>query len=150
VADLPATKPSKPPPILPAALVLLLAASLIGGCHPRPANVPHALDSAAVAYSGAVVALELADQATTAWIDSLEDPTDAQLDDAERVVEALILTRASLAVVRQGLIDGRDVLDSLTAAARSLRALCDDLDRLGVPVPPRAAEALDGALEVLQ
>jgi NTP pyrophosphatase (non-canonical NTP hydrolase) len=31
-----------------------------------------------VAYSGAVVALELADQATTVWIDSLEDPTDAQ------------------------------------------------------------------------
>lgn len=131
-----------------AVLLLVAVLALLTGCA-RPPAAHSAIDASAVAYSGAVVALELTDAATVAWL--REAPrTDAQLARAEHVVDALVSLRASLAMVRQGILDGRDVAEQLTALARSLGVCCSELERLGVEVPPAATDALAAALAVLE
>lgn len=70
VADLPAAKPTKPTPILPAALVLLLVASLLGGCAPSLAHSAATTPDATVAAVGSPDGLERCERLSRAefWL----------------------------------------------------------------------------------
>lgn len=135
------------------ALIVLFAVGFGGatlvGCAGANRPVAHHVETgAAMAYTSAVVALELLDAVQAEHIASLEAPTDAQLAEAETLVRRLELARDALAVVECTLVAERcrpplqPAKDLRGPLRDGLRLLRQAVDTEGVRVPPRAAEAL--------
>lgn len=140
-------KASKSPSVPPFATLLLLAIGLTASaCSPAhsAADVPH---DVAIAYAAANAALEVADSAETAYLDSLANPTESQLNRAAAIVDKLKSVRAALVKVHDDLPHARDqLLDALT----DLRAGVALANALGVKLPDKVGKALAAAAEALR
>jgi hypothetical protein len=139
--------PSDPP--LPGGMVLLLAIGLAfhtSACSPAhsAADVPH---DVAIAYAAANAALEVADSAETAYLDSLASPTQDQIDHAAAVVEKLKQARAALIAVHDNFADGRAKLRQALSDLQGAVALAE---ALGVKVPDKVGKALAAAAEAIK
>lgn len=143
------TAPKGPPPTPPIVGVLLVALSYavpswsMTACADKPAQSAVAEKTAVLAYTGAVVALEVLDAREAAYLDSIAQPTPEQLKAAEGRVERLKRARDALALVRDWL-SGRtekNATAELGDAARALRLVVEELRADGVKVP---ASVLDG------
>lgn len=120
--------------------VLLLALPSCAGATSPAAH--HVETGAAMAYSSAVVALELLDALDAQRLAAAGELTDAELEAAETRVRRLELARDALALARSYLTEGRatdDVRGPLRDGVRLLRQAAETED---ARVPPRAAEAL--------
>ena len=122
-------------------LLLLLLPLLLLACQP-PRTARDALVRAESVYELACVALEVADAATTAWLYSLAEPTDADLAVAERLVPALVSAAELLEDARAALLRGERALTQTEAALGLLRTASG---LLGERAPPGLATALDAA-----
>ena len=120
--------------------VLLLALPSCAGATSPAAH--HVETGAAMAYSSAVVALELLDAVQAEHIASFEAPTDAQLAEAEALVRQLELARDALALTRDYLTGERPTDDVRGPLRDGVALLRQVIEAEGVRVPPRAAEAL--------
>lgn len=89
----------------PSAVLLALGLSIAAptGCTAKPAQSAAAEKTAALAYTGAVVALEVLDAREAAYLDSIAQPTPEQLKAAEGRVERLKRARDALSLVRDWL-----------------------------------------------
>jgi hypothetical protein len=138
-------------PVLCLALMLPLA---LLGCSPRDGVPPASAadvgqvvrQDVAIAYAALCVVLELADSLETAYLDSLANPTAAQLDQAQAVVDRLKAARAILVELRQGFLDGHG---KLRAALAELRKAVTLAQLAGVNVPDKVWSAMNGADAVL-
>ncbi len=101
----------------------------------------------ALAFAGAATALALADSAEAAWLDSLPQPTDAQLAQSSARVAKLAAVRDVLERIRQHL-DG-DVSSDLAQAIDDLKGLVASAQKLGVKIPSEAFTALNAVPAVL-
>lgn len=126
---------------LPLAVALVVVAAAPGCQPPRPA-AHHVETGVALAYTSAVVALELLDEMEAQHIASLDAPTDAQLEAAETRVRRLELARDALALTLDYLTGGRTTDDVMGPLRDGVRLLRQAIAAEGVRVPPRAAEAL--------
>lgn len=99
--------------------------------------------TATLAYTGAVVALEVLDARESAYLDSIAQPTPEQLKASESRVERLKRARDALALVRDWLTgrSERAASAELGQAARALRLVVEELRSDGVRIP---ASVLDG------
>lgn len=116
-------------------------------CGLKPASAAQVPKDVALAYAGATVALEVADVATTAYLDGLPNPTAQQLQVAQSIVAALTTARNDLVAVHDNLELGRDKLKS---ALDQLRAAASSAQTLGLKLPSSAVAALDAAQKALQ
>jgi len=140
-------KDPKLPPMFPGAgaLLLVIAAFHSTACAPKSAaDVPH---DVAIAYAAANAALEVADSAEAAYLDSLSSPTQDQIDSATAIVDKLKQARATLIKVHDDLKNGRE---KLVDALSDLRSAVELASALGVKVPPRVDQALTSATEALR
>jgi hypothetical protein len=132
-------------------LVFALALGLLCcgpvACGLKPASVGQVPKDVALAYAGATTALELADVAETAYLDSLASPTAQQLQVAQTIVDALSSARADLVAVHDNFELGRD---KLRAALGKLRAVVSSSQTLGLKLPSSAIAALGAAQQALQ
>lgn len=126
---------------LPLAVALVVVAAA-PGCHPPRPAAHHVETGVALAYTSAVVALELLDEMEAQHIASLDAPTDAQLEAAETRVRRLELARDSLALTLDYLTGGRTTDDVRGPLRDGVALLRQVIEAEGVRVPPRAAEAL--------
>lgn len=143
------TAPKSPPPVPPVVGVLLVALSYavpswsVTACADKPASSAVAEKTAVLAYTGAVVALEVLDAREAAYLDSIAQPTPEQLDASKVRIERLHRARDALLVVR-GWLSGRTDKPAkveLGQAAELLRLVVEELRADGVKVP---ASVLDG------
>lgn len=116
-------------------------------CGLKPAAAAQVPKDVALAYAGAVTALEVADVAETAYLDSLATPTTQQLQVAQTIVDALQNARTDLVAVHNNLELGRDKLKS---AIDQLRSAVSSAQTLGLKLPSSAIAALDAAQKALQ
>lgn len=139
-----------PPSVPPGAIALLFAIgfSLLHstgcGAPKSAADVPHEI---AIAYAAANAALEVADTAETAYLDSLTAPTDEQIAKAEAVVDELKAARSLLVLVHDDLQHGREKLLEALSDVRTAAMLADGL---GIKIPAKVGQALDAASEALK
>lgn len=129
------------------AFALGLLCCLPSACGLKPATAAQVPKDVALAYAGAVTALEVADVAETAYLDQLANPTAQQLQVAQTIVDALSTARADLVAVHDNLEQGRDKLKS---ALDQLRAALSSAQTLGLKLPSSATAALDAAQAALQ
>lgn len=143
------TAPKGPAPTPPVVGVLLIALSYavpswsVTACADKPASSAATERTAALAFTGAVVALEVLDAREAAYLDSIAQPTPEQLKAAEGRVERLKRARDALALVRDWLTGRteRNATAELGDAARALRLVVEELRADGVRIP---ASVLDG------
>lgn len=125
------------------ALLVCLPAT-VGCSHGgKPANATTER-TAALAYTGAVVALEVLDAREAAYLDGIAQPTPEQLRAAEARVARLHRARDALLIVRDWL-SGRSEKNAtaqLGDAARALRLVVDELRADGVRVPTSVLDGL--------
>jgi len=142
-------KPEPKPPVLPL-LSLLLAAvvasplMLLPGCTPaQSASDARVSTEAALAFNGAVVALEVLDTLEAQHIDSIANPTEQQLKTARAVVERLTFARDLLLVVRNW-IEGQDAdgKAALADAVKALRVIVEAMQGQGVQIPDSVTRGL--------
>lgn len=124
-------------------LAIALCLPLQACSSSKPASSAVAEKTAVLAYTGAVVALEVLDAREAAYLDSIAQPTPEQLKAAEGRVERLKRARDALALVRDWLAGRSDknATAELGQAARALRLVVEELRADGVRVP---ASVLDG------
>lgn len=126
-------------------LVALLAflPATVGCAHDGKGASSATERTAALAYTGAVVALEVLDAREAAYLDSIAQPTPEQLEAAEARVERLKRARDALALVRDWLTGRTDknATAQLGDAAKALRLVVEELRADGVRIP---ASVLDG------
>ncbi len=139
----------KRPPFVVGGAGLLLALGLAfhaSACSPahNAADVPR---DVAIAYASANAALEIADTAESAYLDSLANPTQDQLDHAAAVVAKLQQVRAALVAVHDDFANGRA---KLKEALVDLQAGIELANTLGVKVPDKVTKALAAASEALK
>jgi hypothetical protein len=121
-------------------LALLIVPVVSCGAAPRTAD--DALTTATVAYSLACDALLVVDSATVVWLDSLDAPTQRDIEAGRRAVAALEEAHDALAVAHDALEAGRDALPAVRQAATLLRAVAA---ATGIPIGD-ALDALDAVL----
>lgn len=125
-------------------LALLLGLPILTSCtSSKPASSAVAEKTAVLAYTGAVVALEVLDAREAAYLDGIAQPTLAQLDASKARIERLKRARDSLSLVRDWLAGRTDksAKVELGQAAEVLRLVVEELRADGVKVP---ASVLDG------
>lgn len=128
-------------------LAALLAALATPGCD-RSGGGPDTSGmverGAALAFNGAVVALEVLDVRERDYLDGLAKPTEEQLAAARQRVAHLEAARDALKVVRAWLAGERegDAKEQLRDAVTGLRLVAEELQRLGVKVPERVTDGL--------
>lgn len=124
-------------------LAIGLSLAVPTACAGKPAESAATERTAALAYTGAVVALEVLDAREAAYLDSLAQPTPEQLKAAEARVERLHRARDALSLVRDWLSGRRDqpAKGELGQAAQALRLVVEELRADGVRIP---AAVLDG------
>ncbi len=130
-------------------LRLLLSVLLVtvAGCRGQgPRTADDVVSGAEAAYALGCVALEAGSAATTAWLSSLEDPTDAQLSRGKQVVGALREAQGALAEARAAIDAGKEALEEVRGALTTLRLVAV---LLGDRAPPELTTALDGAERML-
>ncbi len=126
-------------------VALLLVAGLVG-CTRPPRTADDALSAAETAYSLSVVALEVADAGASAWLRSLDAPTETDIARGEQMVAALVLAHDALVEARAALVAGRDGLAEVRDALSLLRGVAS---LLGAQAPPGLVTALDAAERVI-
>ena len=151
-------KPSVPPiavfvlALIPVSLGGTIAAGSIAAGSPalfgcsrdaRPSSVM-VESGKALAFNSAVVALVLLDQREADYLNSLEAPTQAQIDAAAQRVQRLKAARLALEVAREwiqgdGSRDGEQAIRDAVVALAEVAAL---LKSEGVDVPPEVEKAL--------
>ena len=128
-------------------LLLALLLVSVAGCRGQaPRTADDVVSGAEAAYALGCVALKAGSAATTAWLSSLEVPTDAQLDRGKRVVGALQEAQGALDRARTAIDEGKDALAELRRAVTTLRVVAG---LLGSEAPPGLTTALDEAERVL-
>jgi hypothetical protein len=127
-------------------LLALLLVSVAGCRGQEPRDATAALDAARTAYTMGVVALEVADAGASAWLRSLDAPTEDDIVRGEQLVAALEDAHAALVRARAALVAGQDALSDVKEALAVLRLAAS---LLGSQAPPGLATALDGADRVL-
>lgn len=140
----------KPPTIPPVVGVLLLGiamaiSSATPGCSATKAPDTAAMveRSAALAFNGAVVALEVLDAHEAAYLDSIGKPTPEQLQRAAERVARLKRARDSLEIVRGWLSGEREGgKQALQDALLALEFVADELTAQGVKIPSRVTDGL--------
>jgi hypothetical protein len=146
-------KPSVPPiavfvlALIPVSLGGTIAAGspALFGCSrdARPSSVM-VESGKALAFNSAVVALVLLDQREADYLNSLETPTQAQIDAAAQRVQRLKAARLALEVAREwiqgdGSRDGEQAIRDAVVVLAEVAAL---LKSEGVDVPPEVEKAL--------
>lgn len=128
--------------ILCIALATLTGCGVFGGQGPDTAAVVER--SAALAFNGAAVALEVLDAREAAYLDTLAHPTQADLTAARARVARLRRARDALAIVRAWLAGEREASagPELRDAAAALRLVAEELKSRGVVIPDRVTEGL--------
>lgn len=125
-------------------LAIGLSLAVPTGCaSSKPASSAVAEKTAVLAYTGAVVALEVLDAREAAYLDGISQPTIAQLDASKARIERLKRARDSLSLVRDWLSGRSDkpAKAELGQAAEALRLVVEELRADGVRIP---AAVLDG------
>lgn len=137
---------TKGPMLLVLALAVAVPALPLQGCaataQQREAMVAK---SAALAFNGAVVALELLDANEARRLDAMASPTPEQLVAAEQRVERLERARDALSIVRSWLSGERSETDAraaLSDAIGLLNLVERELRADGVRVPPQVSDGL--------
>lgn len=135
-----------------AGTVLLLSSLLLSSvvsCSRPPQSAADVERVTVVAYTITHEALVGADQLTGEWIDSVENPSDADIALADDIVTALKTARNLLDEAREKLLDGQKVLDDLRAVAGQLSLTVELLERANIPVPRAVLDAVELAQELL-
>lgn len=128
-------------------LLFVLLLVTVAGCRGQgPRTADDVVSGAEAAYALGCAALEAGSAATTAWLASLEVPSDAQLDRGKRVVGALQEAQGALDRARAAIDEGKDALAELRRAVTTLRVVAG---LLGDRAPPGLVTALDGAERVI-
>jgi hypothetical protein len=127
-------------------LMFLLSLLAVAACVRAPKSADSAMDRASGVYALSVVALEVADAASVAWLAGLEQPTEADIARGEQLVQALEAAHATLTRARAALVAGQDALSDVKEALAVLRLAAS---LLGSQAPPGLLSALDGAERVL-
>jgi len=127
-------------------LLTILVVPVMAGCQRPPRTADDALDAASTAYALGCVALEVADSAASAWLSSLDAPTETDIARGEQMVAALVLAHDALVEARAALVAGRDALAEVREAVALLRGVAG---LLGDSVPPALVTALDAAERVI-
>lgn len=128
-------------------LLLALLLVSVAGCRGQaPRDATAALDAARTAYALGCVALEVADTGASAWLRSLDAPTETDIARGEQLVAALGLAHDALTRARAALVAGQGGLDDVREALGLLRVAAS---LLGSQAPPGLLSALDGAERVL-
>lgn len=123
-------------------LMFLLSLLAVAACVRAPKSADSALDRASGVYALSVVALEVADAASVAWLAGLEQPTEADIARGEQLVAALGLAHDALTRARAALVAGQDGLDDVREALAMLRGAAS---LLGSQAPPGLGVALTEA-----
>lgn len=107
--------------------------------------------TAALAFNGTAIALEVLDAREAAFLRGLTHPTTAQLEAATVRVERLERARDALELVRQWLAGERENgRDELAEAVRALGIVAAELRSQGVDVPKRVTDGLQLAALFLE
>jgi hypothetical protein len=127
-------------------LLTILVVPVMAGCARPPRDAEDALDAAQAVYSLSCVALEVADAGASAWLRSLDAPTETDIARGEQMVAALVLAHDALVEARAALVAGRDGLAEVRDALSLLRGVAS---LLGAQAPPGLVTALDAAERVI-
>lgn len=143
------TAPKGPPPTPPVVGILIVALSYavpswsVTACADKPAASATAEKTAVLAYTGAIVALEVLDAREAAYLDSLAKPTPEQLQRAEERNSRLHRARDSLVIVRAWLAGEREGgKQALADALQALEFVADELQSQGVKIPERVTDGI--------
>ena len=142
--DEPKTKTSG---VMLGGLLCALPLALLG-CQP-PHSAADVERATVVGYSLAVEVVEATDDAAVSWIESLDEPTDGELEAADRIADTLVKARELLVEARDRLLEGQDILDQLRDAVVTLSDGVTLLVDAGVPLPSRVLSSLQTASELL-
>lgn len=126
---------------LPLVLLCIGLAGSAAACTP----VKPALTSAQVtrgAYKAAGAALAIADETLSAYMDTFETPTQAEVAEAEAILDKLKAVKVAL--------DSAPSREALLAIVNDLRAARAALAHAGAKVPSSISSALDEAAEALK
>jgi hypothetical protein len=123
-------------------LVALLLVSLTGCRGQAPQTADDALDAARTVYALGCVALEVADAGASAWLQSIDAPTETDIARGEQLVAALHVAHDALVRARAALVAGQDGLDDVREALAVLRGAAS---LLGAHAPPGLGVALTEA-----
>jgi hypothetical protein len=129
-------------------LVCLALPLALLGCQP-PHSAADVERATVVGYAFAVEAIEASDNVAANWIESLDEPTEAELSAAERIADVLVEARRLLVVVRERLLEGEEVLDELRSVITKLSDSVRLLEASGVKIPDKIQSALNAAEELL-
>lgn len=126
------------------ALVLTFAPVAFVACSGKGADTAAMVErSAALAFTGATVALEVLTAQEVTYLDSLAKPTPAQLTAAEARNARLHRARESLVIVRAWLEGEREGgKQALADALQALEYVADELHTQGVKVPERVTDGI--------
>lgn len=124
-------------------LLLALLLVSVAGCRGQaPRDATDALDAARTAYTMGCVALEVADTGASAWLRSLDAPTETDIARGEQLVAALGLAHDALTRARAALVAGQEGLEDVREALAMLRGAAS---LLGSQAPPGLGAALTEA-----
>jgi len=130
----------------PSAVLLAIGLSLAvpTGCAGKGPDTAAMVErSAALAFNGATVALEVLTAQEVAYLDSLAKPTPAQLSAAEARNSRLHRARESLLIVRGWLEGEREGgKQALADALQALEFVADELGTQGVKIPERVTDGI--------
>lgn len=103
--------------------------------------------TAALAFDGAAVALQVLDQKETEYLDSLAEPTSKDIADAEEQVARLQRAREALVIARSYLSgESQGNLKAVVASAvKELLLVADELVADGVAIPQAVLDGLEQA-----
>lgn len=128
-------------------LSLACAPSLPGCSVLKPAAAAQVPQDVAIAFKAAGAALAIADTVLADYADSIQNPTQDQVDRVAAAVARLQAVKDKLDEVKANLDRGRDKLRSLLDDVKDAEAA---LSAAGVKVPSSIDRALDEGAEVLQ
>lgn len=132
------------------AIGLLVSTPACGLINPQdPSGVVQ--NSVALAFDSAVVALQVFDAKEAAYLDSLQNPSVADVTRATEQVARLQRARDSLQLVR-GYLSGEtkvDMISSLKSAVGELLMVGEELKADGVDIPQNVLDGLNTAAKVV-
>lgn len=124
-------------------LAIGLSLAVPTGCAGKGPDSAMVERSAALAFNGATVALEVLTAQEVAYLDSLAKPTPAQITAAEARNSRLHRARESLLIVRGWLEGEREGgKQALSDALQALEYVADELGAAGVKIPERVTDGL--------
>lgn len=131
---------------LPLALALMLPiAATTTACSSTQARVAGAETQQATraVFTGAVLAVRVVDDVNAAWMASLATPTDVDVQVARTVTKALTDARDVLNAAQPYVDKDGSGLDQVKKAYDLLEGACDELEKVGVKIPPELDRALE-------